>query len=83
MCENSDIATHSANARLLNSAYRATGRLDLACGIIPLYFGLFMQHGVQQRIVNLDLSIVADKSEFAKFVHEVAHAGSGRSNHLS
>src|ERR1700730_12942235 len=65
------------------SAPRAADRLDLACWIIPLYLGLFMQNGVQQRIMNLYLSIVADESKFAEFVHEVAHAGSGRSDHLS
>jgi hypothetical protein len=42
-----------------------------------------MQNGIQQRIVNLYLSIVADKSKFAEFVHKGAHARSGRSNHLS
>jgi hypothetical protein len=49
---------------------------------IPLYLGLFMQNGVQQRIVNFYLSIVANESQFAEFVHEEAHPGSGRSNHL-
>jgi hypothetical protein len=42
-----------------------------------------MQNGVQQRIVNFYLSIVADEPKFAEFVHEEADAGSGRSNHLS
>jgi len=42
-----------------------------------------MQNGVQERIMNLYLSIVADESKFAEFVHKVADAGSGRSNHLS
>src|ERR1700738_5012671 len=64
------------------SAHRATGRLDFACWIIPLYLGLFMQNGAQQRIMNLYLSIVADESKFAEFVHKIAHARSGRSNHL-
>ena len=41
-----------------------------------------MQNGIQQRIMNLDLSIVADESKFAEFVHEGADAGSGRSNDL-
>jgi 5-carboxymethyl-2-hydroxymuconate isomerase len=41
-----------------------------------------MQNGIQQRIMNLDLSIVADESKFAEFVHEGADAGSGRSDHL-
>src|SRR5437868_11428945 len=33
--------------------------------------------------MNLYLSIVADESKFAEFVHKVADARSGRSNHLS
>jgi hypothetical protein len=41
-----------------------------------------MQYGVQQRIVNFYLSIVANESQLAEFVHEEAHPGSGRSNHL-
>jgi hypothetical protein len=41
-----------------------------------------MQNGIQQRIMNLDFSIVADESKFAEFVHEGADARSGRSNHL-
>jgi hypothetical protein len=58
------------------------GELDFGCRLIALYLGLFMQNGVQERIVNLYLSIVADEPKFAELVHEVAHAGSGRSNHL-
>ena len=57
--------------------------LDFARWIIPLYLGLFTQNGVQQRIVNFYLSIVADESKFAEFVHEGADARSGRANHLS
>ena len=54
--------------------------LDFSCWIIPLYLGLFMQNGAQQRIMNLYLSIVADESKFAEFVHEGADAGLGRPN---
>jgi hypothetical protein len=35
-----------------------------------------MQHSAQQRIVNLDVSIVVDKSKFAKLVHKKADPGS-------
>ena len=41
-----------------------------------------MQNGVQQRIMNFYLSIVADESKFAEFVHEVAHAGSSCADHF-
>ena len=33
--------------------------------------------------MDLDLSIVADEAQFAEFVHEETHAGSGRADHLS
>jgi hypothetical protein len=41
-----------------------------------------MQNGVQQRIMNLYLSIVADESEFAELVHEVAHPGPSCADHF-
>src|ERR1700676_5209039 len=41
-----------------------------------------MQNRTQQRTVNLDVSVVADQSELAKFVHEMTYAGSGRADHL-
>ena len=56
--------------------------LDFSCWIIPLYLGLFMQNGALQRIMNLYLSIVADESKFAEFVHKVADARSGGADHL-
>jgi hypothetical protein len=37
---------------------------------------------VQQRIMNFYFFRCADEPKFAEFVREVAHAGSGRSNHL-
>ena len=49
---------------------------------LALDLGLFMQNSVQQRTVNLYLSVVADQSKFAELVHEIAHPRSGRSNHL-
>ena len=42
-----------------------------------------MQHGVQQRTVDLDMPVVADEAELAKFVHKEADAGSGSPDHLS
>src|ERR1700736_378729 len=44
--------------------------------------GLVEQNNVQQGIVNLDFSVVFDKTQFAEFVHEKAHARSSRANHL-
>ena len=44
--------------------------------------GMIVQHHVQQRPVNLDPSAVFDKPEFAKSIHEEAHAGAGGADHL-
>ena len=44
--------------------------------------GLVEQNNVQQGIVNLDFSVVFDKTQFAEFVHEKAHARSSRADHL-
>ena len=49
---------------------------------VALDLGLVVQNGVQQRTVDLDLSVVVDLAELAKFVHEETDARSGRSDHL-
>ena len=41
-----------------------------------------MQDHVQQGIMDLELSVVLDKTQFAEFVHEKAHARSGRADHF-
>jgi len=41
-----------------------------------------MQDGVQERIVNLDLSVVGDEAKLAKFVHEEADAGACGADHF-
>jgi hypothetical protein len=50
--------------------------------ISRFYLGLVEQDYVQQGIMDLDFSVVFDKTQFAEFVHEKAHARSGRANHL-
>ena len=42
----------------------------------------FVQDCVQQSAVHLDLSVVANQSQLAKFVQEKAHPGPGHSDHL-
>src|SRR5208337_3988075 len=50
---------------------------------IPRFdLGLVVQDDVQQGIMDLDFSVVFDKTQFAEFVHEKAHARSGRADHL-
>jgi hypothetical protein len=49
---------------------------------IPFYLRLVVQHRIQQRIVDLDFSVVADESELAELVHEEADAGPGGPDHL-
>jgi hypothetical protein len=44
--------------------------------------GLVEQDHVQQGIMDLDFSVVLDKTQFAEFVHEKAHARPGRANHF-
>src|SRR6476660_10236528 len=46
------------------------------------YLGLVEQYHVQQGIMDLDFSVVFDKTQFAESVHEKAHARSGRADHL-
>src|SRR5258705_13942459 len=45
-------------------------------------FGLLVQNHAQQGIMDLDLSVIFDQTQIAKFVHEKAHARSGGSYHL-
>jgi hypothetical protein len=50
---------------------------------IPCFdLGLVEQDHVQQGIMDLDFSVVFYKTQFAEFVHEKAHARSGRADHL-
>ena len=44
--------------------------------------GLVVQNHVQQGIVDFQFAVVFDKTQFAEFVHEKAHARSGRADHL-
>src|SRR3984893_9323549 len=50
--------------------------------LVLIYLRLFVQHGVEQRTVNLDFSVVVDESLFPEFVHEKAHPGSGGADHF-
>src|SRR3984957_1734676 len=43
---------------------------------------LVVQDHVQQRVTDFYFSIVFNIAQFAKFIHEKAHARSGRTNHL-
>jgi hypothetical protein len=44
---------------------------------------LFVQNQVQQLSVNLDMTVVLNKTQFPKSVHEEVDAGPRRSDHLS
>src|SRR5580704_17180748 len=52
------------------------------CFIPRFDLGLVEQDHVQQGIMDLDFSIVFDKTQFAELVHEKAHTRSGRADHL-
>jgi len=43
---------------------------------------LIVQNNTQQRAVNFDSAIIINEAQFPKFVHEVAHTGARRANHL-
>src|ERR1700730_13704675 len=62
---------------LRNSAGSSSSPDDLL-----FYLRLLMQDRTQQRIVNLDVSVIVDQSELAKFVHEMTAAGSGGADRL-
>ena len=49
---------------------------------IPPDLGIVVQDHVQQGIMDLEFSVVFDKTQFAESVHEKAHARSGRADHL-
>jgi hypothetical protein len=44
--------------------------------------GIVVQDHVQQGIMDFQLSVVFDKTQFAEFVHEKAYARSSRADHL-
>jgi len=62
------------------SHLKALFRTD--CFISRSDFGLVVQNHVQQRIMDFQFSVVFDKAQFPEFVHEKAHARSGRADHL-
>src|ERR1700730_247578 len=52
------------------------------CSLRRFDLGLVEQNHVQQGIVDLEFPVIFDKTQFAEFAHEKAHARSGRSDHL-
>jgi len=50
--------------------------------VVFLNLRLLIQHRVEQREVNFNVSIVADEAQFAKLVHEMTNAGSSGADHL-
>jgi hypothetical protein len=66
----SDAAPHDRN---FSALFVRIPRFDL---------GLVVQNHVQKGIMDLDFSVVFDKTRFAEFVHEEAHTRSARANHL-
>jgi hypothetical protein len=65
----------------LTRAIRAGASLSLRRGLctvaslVPLYLRLVVQDRAQERIMNLDLSVVRNEAELAKPVHEKADTG--------
>jgi hypothetical protein len=67
---------------IIEVAARRPMPLDGSAHIPRFDLGLVVQDDVQQGIVDLDFSVVFDKTQFAEFIHEKAHARSGRADHL-
>jgi hypothetical protein len=42
--------------------------------LVPLYLRLFKQDRVQERTMNLDLSVIGNKAKLSRFWHEVLGA---------
>src|SRR6202043_2252411 len=62
--------------------YQRAGKPLGGSARIPPDLRIVVQDHVQQGIMDLDFSVVFDKTQFAEFVHEEAHTRSGRANHL-
>jgi hypothetical protein len=60
-----NLSTRSAGAFLRGLGSARIPRFDR---------GLVVQNHVQQGIMDLEFSVVFDKTQFAEFVHEKAHA---------
>src|ERR1700692_3796604 len=50
--------------------------------IVLVDLRFFTQHGVEQRTVNLDLSVVVDEAFLPEFVHEETDPGSRGADHF-
>jgi hypothetical protein len=61
--------------RISNGAAPTWQNLFCANFFIPRFdLGLVVQNHVQQGIMDFQFSVVFDKTQFAEFVHEKAHA---------
>jgi hypothetical protein len=63
-------------------AHRTIEKIRLIAHIPYFDLGVVVQNYVQQGIMDLEFSVVFNKSQFAEFVHEKAYARSGRADHL-
>src|SRR5215203_2936391 len=50
--------------------------------LILVNVGLLVQHGIEQRTMDLYFAVVIDEPLFAEFVHEKAYPGSGGADHF-
>src|ERR1700757_5454299 len=63
--------------------WQAINHMVVRRSVLPAYFRLLNQNGVQERAMDLDFSIVADEPKPAEFIHEEANPRSGRADHFS
>src|SRR6201986_2133966 len=50
--------------------------------IVPHYLRLVIQDCAQERIMNLDLTVIGNEAELAKLVHEKADSGACGADHF-
>src|SRR5258705_11221559 len=74
--------TTSHSSAGLTSTCSCMLTLSGSARIPRFYLGLVVQNHVQQGIMDFQFSVVFDKTQFAEFVHEKAHARSRRADHL-
>src|ERR1700748_581121 len=58
------------------------GECGPATSFVSLYLRLVIQDRVQERTMNLDLSVIGNEAELAKLVHEKADTGAGCPDHF-
>ena len=70
---------------MLFAGATAAGASNVRCGSLRQVHCAWLigQKHTQQRIMDFEMSVVVNETQFTELVHEVAHARPGRADHLS